>query len=120
MTTTYADFLASKRRIVHDAGRVVAAGQVHPLLHDWQAEVVAWAVRKGRAALFEDCGLGKTFQQLEWARLSADTSLILAPLSVARQTVREAEKIDMEVRYVRDGDQVTGPGVWITNYEMAE
>lgn len=118
--TTYADFLAGKRRVVHDAGRIVDPGQVHPLLHDWQAKVVVWAVIKGRAALFEDCGLGKTIQQLEWARLSADTSLILAPLSVARQTVREAEKIDMTVRYVRHGDEVTGPGVWITNYEMAE
>lgn len=118
--SSYADFLASKRRIAHDAGRPVDPGQVHPKLHDWQAQIVAWAVRKGRAALFEDCGLGKTFQQLEWARLSAERSLILAPLSVARQTVREAEKIDMDVRYVRDGDQIDGPGVWITNYEMAD
>lgn len=116
----YQAFLATKRRQVESIGRQVRTGDVHPLLHDWQAEVVAWAVRKGRAALFEDCGLGKTFQQLEWARLSADTSLILAPLSVARQTVREAEKIDMTVRYVRDGSEVTGPGTWITNYEMAE
>ncbi len=119
-TSDYEVFLASKRRVVHDAGRVVDAGEVHPMLHDWQAEVVRWAVKKGRAALFEDCGLGKTFQQVEWARLSADTSLILAPLSVARQTVREAAKIDVDVRYVRHGDEVTGPGVWITNYEMAE
>lgn len=118
--TAYADFLASKRRAVPDLGRQVRRGDVHPLLHDWQAEVVTWAVSKGRAALFEDCGLGKTFQQLEWARLSADTSLVLAPLSVARQTVREARKIDMDVRYVRHGSEVTGPGVWITNYEMAE
>ncbi len=118
--STYAEFLATKRRVVHDVGRQVRRGDVHPMLHDWQQEVVTWAVGKGRSALFEDCGLGKTFQQVEWARLSADTSLILAPLSVARQTVREARKIDVDVRYVRHGAEVTGPGVWITNYEMAE
>lgn len=118
--TTYADFLASKRRAVEDVGRRISPGDVHPMLHDWQAKVVTWAVAKGRAALFEDCGLGKSIQQIEWARLSADTSLILAPLSVARQTVREAQKIDLTIRYVRHQSEVTGPGIWITNYEMAE
>lgn len=115
---TYADFLARKSRYVPSIG-VGDPGDPHPLLHDWQAASVRWAARKGRAAIFWDCGLGKTFAQLEWARLSADTALIVAPLSVARQTVREARKIDQDVRYVRDGAQVTGPGLWITNYEMA-
>lgn len=116
----YADFLASKRRTVHDLGPDASPSDVHPLLHDWQAEIVLWAVRKGRAAIFADCGLGKTFMQLEWARMVSDCTLILAPLSVARQTVREATRIGMEVRYVRHGSEVTGPGVWITNYEMAD
>jgi hypothetical protein len=120
VSDAYGQFLASKRRVAQSIGPKITAGDVHPLLHDWQREVVVWSVAQGRAALFEDCGLGKTFQQLEWARLSADTSLILAPLTVARQTVREAHKIDMDVRYVRHGSEVTGPGVWITNYEMAE
>ncbi len=120
MSDAYAQFLTSKRRAVQNIGPTITAGDVHPFLHDWQREVVAWSVAKGRAALFEDCGLGKSVQQLEWARLSADTSLILAPLTVARQTVREAHKINMDVRYVRHGSEVTGPGVWITNYEMAE
>lgn len=90
------------------------------MLHDWQAAIVAWAVNQGRCAIFADCGLGKTFMQLEWARLSAETSLIVAPLSVARQTVRESQKIGMTVRYVRSSGEVDGPGVWITNYEMIE
>ncbi len=114
---SYAAFLASKRRQVPSIG-VADPGDPHPLLHEWQAESVRWAARKGRAALFWDCGLGKTFAQLEWARLSADTSLIVAPLSVARQTVREAGKIDLGVRYVRDGAEITGPGIWVTNYEV--
>lgn len=116
---SYADFIASKRKRAEQIGRDCDAAECHGLLHDWQAEAVAWAVRTGRCAIFWDCGLGKTFAQLEWARLSADRALILAPLSVARQTVREARKIDLDVRYARHGDDVTGDGIWITNYEMA-
>lgn len=86
----------------------------------WQIEIVEWAVRRGRAAIFADCGLGKTFMQLEWARLSGDRTLIVAPLSVARQTIREAGRLDITATYVRHEDQVTGNGVWVTNYEMIE
>lgn len=116
----YVEFLATKRRRAERAGVEVDPGTLHPALYDFQRDGAAWALRTGRAAIFWDCGLGKTFVQVEWARHSADTSLIVAPLSVARQTVREAEKIDAEVHYVRDGSQIAGPGVWITNYEMAE
>lgn len=118
--SAYAEFLEAKSRRAAMVGRDCDRSEVHPMLHDWQAEGVAWAVKTGRCALWWDCGLGKTFAQVEWARLSAETALILAPLSVARQTVREAAKIDAEVRYVRDGSEVTGPGLWITNYEMAD
>lgn len=116
----YSAFLAAKARHVEQVGPQVDAGQVHPMLHDWQAEIVVESVRRGRAALWEECGLGKTFQQLEWARLSAQTSLIVAPLAVSAQTVREAAKLDINASYVRSGEQVTGPGVWVTNYEMVE
>lgn len=120
MTVSYADFLAMKERRAAQVGIDVEASDLHPLLHEWQAEGTAWAIRTGRCAIFWDCGLGKTFAQIEWARQSAETALILAPLSVARQTVREARKIDADVRYVRDGSEVDGPGLWITNYEMAD
>lgn len=116
----YEDFLAAKARRAGDHGAELDPAELHPLLHEWQREAVAWAVRKGRCALFWDCGLGKTFAQVEWARHSAESALIVAPLSVARQTVREARRIDADVRYVRDQDDVTGPGLWITNYEMAD
>jgi len=118
--TDYANFLAAKAILAPPTGRTIALDDVHPLLHTWQAESVQWAAQQGRAAIFWDCGLGKSFAQLEWARLMADTSLIVAPLSVARQTVREATKLDIDVRYVRSSDDVTDPGVWITNYEMIE
>jgi len=114
--STYAEFLRGKVARVEQPGREVTAADVHPFLHDWQREIVAWAVRTSRAALWEDTGLGKTVQQLEWARLSGDTSLIVAPLAVCAQTVREAAKIGIHAEYVRHG--IPGPGVWVTNYEM--
>jgi hypothetical protein len=121
MSVTYDEFLARKRRNVQPVGPAIDAGDIHPTLHEWQTEIVRWAARQGRAAIFADCGLGKTFMQLEWARVVADRTLILAPLSVARQTVNEAHKIDSDVTYVRrPADVGTGAGVWITNYEMAD
>lgn len=116
----YADFLASKRRRAIACGRTVDPGDLHPSLFGHQRDLTTWAVGKGRAALFADTGTGKTRMQVEWARLTGERALILAPLSVARQTVREAQKIGVDVRYVRSGDDAAGPGVWITNYEMAE
>jgi superfamily II DNA or RNA helicase len=117
---SYPDFLKTKQRAVGEVGPNIDRSQIHPFLHDWQAEIVQWAALKGRAAIFADCGLGKTVMQLEWARLVADRALILAPLSVARQTAREAERVEQTVHYVRSQDEVDGLGVWITNYEMLD
>lgn len=114
----YAEFLAGKARRVGEHGRPCDPGRVHPMLHPWQAEIVAWAVRKGRAALWEDTGLGKTVQQLEWARLSGGRALIVAPLAVCHQTVREAAKVGQRARYVRADDGT--PGIMVTNYEMVD
>lgn len=116
---SYAEFLETKRRRVAPVGVGVDLDDMHPSLFDHQRHIVKWALHRGRAAIFADTGLGKTAMQLEWARHIGDTSLILAPLSVARQTVREATRIGMTIRYVRHQSEVDGPGVWITNYEMA-
>lgn len=116
--TSYEQFLQRKASEVKSIGRKIKSEEVHPLLHDWQAQIVRWAVGKGRAAVFADTGLGKTLMQLEWARLSGDTALIVAPLAVCAQTVEEAKRIGLDVTYTRDG--VHGPGVWITNYEMVD
>ena len=93
-------------------------------LFEWQAHVLRWAVRQGRAALFEDCGLGKTAQQLEWAsqvcRKTGGSVLILTPLSVAHQTAQEAVKFGLEAKVVESGDDIKGAGIWITNYEKLE
>lgn len=117
--STYAAFLASKQRQAQIAGRVIGTAEVHPLLHPWQRQIVTWAVRLGRAAIWADTGMGKTLMMLEYGRLSGDRCLIVAPLAVCHQTVREAAKLGIEARYVRDDNDADGPGMWITNYEMA-
>lgn len=115
---SYSEFLARKRRQAQPGGHAVALGDVNQVLHPWQKEIVRWAVGVGRAAIWADTGLGKTMMQLEWARLSGKTALIVAPLAVCQQTVREAVKLGLDIRYVRAGVDVAGPGVWVTNYEM--
>ena len=94
-------------------------------LFDWQWRVVKWALTQGRAALFEECGLGKTLQQLVWAREVAEYTgkpvLILCPLAVASQTIREAAKFRLpEVRFVEAHHEITDSGVFISNYEKLE
>lgn len=112
----YAAFLAAKTRLAEPVGHEVTESDVHPYLHDWQRELVVWAVGRGRAALWADTGLGKTLMQIEWARLSGETTLIVAPLAVCEQTVREAAKVGVTALYSRSG--VHGPGMYVTNYEM--
>ena len=87
-------------------------------LFDFQKELVEWALRKGKAALFEDCGLGKTAQQLVWAenvrRKSNRSVLILTPLAVSAQTIREAEKFGIEATRADHGAVYP---ITVTNYE---
>jgi DNA modification methylase len=113
----YIEFLASKRTISQTVGIEVSLDEIHPLLFPFQRTLVQWALRKGRAALFADTGLGKTLMQAEWARLTGQRALIVAPLSVARQTVNEAAKIGVLVHYTRSGNDLI-EGINITNYEM--
>ena len=88
-------------------------------LFDFQKQMVEWALIKGRAAMFEDCGMGKTPQLLVWAQNVVEKTnrpvLVLTPLAVAAQTVREAEKFGIEA--VRSNDGRPGAGITITNYE---
>ena len=114
----YRAFLAAKTQRVPHIGPEITADDVHSFLHPWQRALVAWAVARGRAALWADTGLGKTVMQLEWARLSGARVLLVAPLAVCHQTVREAAKVDVDARYLRKDDG--RPGVIVTNYEMTE
>ena len=92
-------------------------------LFDFQRAIVEWACKRGRAAIFADTGLGKTAMQVEWARQVNEHTggdvLIAAPLCVAQQTVEEAAKFGIHVRYCRD-QKDSKPGITITNYEMLE
>lgn len=113
----YEAFLQNKRLVFKSNGITVKDNDIHPLLFPFQRDLTRWALRKGRSAIFADTGLGKSFMQLEWVRLTRQRALIIAPLSVAKQTVKEARKIGLEIHYTRtDSDLVDG--INITNYEM--
>jgi DNA modification methylase len=118
----YDDFLSTKIIKAEPSGVAIAPEGISPVLFDFQRDIVRWALRRGRAAIFADCGLGKTLMQLEWARhvMKQYTCriLIAAPLSVGAQTVEEAHKLDMDVKQVRKPDELRGCGVHICNYEM--
>lgn len=122
----YNTFLQSKKINAESIGFSIPTDSIHPLLFDWQRDIVRWALLKGRAALFEECGLGKTLQQLEWAKhVAAYTKgkvLIFAPLAVAHQTVAEGLKIDLPVKYCRSQEAANEcpEQVIITNYDMAK
>ena len=116
-TADYQEFVARKTQGGADSG--FEPVWLPDFLFDFQREIVAWAIRKGRAAIFADCGLGKTPMGLVWAtnvaRHTRKPVLYLTPLAVASQTQREAEKFGIDAMVSREGAH-NGPVV-ITNYE---
>lgn len=121
MTEDYHTFLRSKRARAESFGHEVRPDQLHPSLFPFQRDIVRWALRKGRAALFAGCGMGKTICQLDWSRHVHDHTggdvLILAPLAVSKQTAREGDKFGLPVTICRSQSDVR-PGINVTNYEM--
>jgi DNA modification methylase len=120
-TGTYQSFLGQKRLVAQPVGFTVDESTMNPHLFDWQRAVTAWALARGRAALFEDTGMGKTRQQLVWAaeivKHTGGDVLIFAPLAVAEQTRSEGERIGLAVTVCRTQADVQD-GINITNYEM--
>ena len=120
MTGHYQDFLQLKTQSGADRGFDPVF--MPPALFDFQQSLVEWAVRRGRAAIFADCGLGKTAMQLTWAQNVAQYTdrpvLILTPLAVAAQTIREGEKFGIEC--ARSSDGAINSRIVITNYERLE
>lgn len=114
---TYEDFIQEKAQSANNYG--FAVRKLPDFLFDFQWSLVEWALLKGRAAIFADCGLGKTAMQLAWAheivKRTKKPVLILTPLAVSPQTVREANKFDIPAHQSRDGSVV--PGINVTNYE---
>lgn len=115
---SYREFLDRKAQIGGDHG--FAPTFMPEFLFDFQAHLVEWAVRKGRGAMFADCGMGKTPMQLVWAQNIVEREnrpvLLAAPLSVSQQTVEEAEKFGIPARRSMDGKH-RGAEIVVTNYE---
>lgn len=117
----YEQFLASKR--INDAPTgLVELPELSGKLFDYQRAIVGWALRRGRACIWADCGLGKTPMQLEWARHVPGRVLVFAPLAVSQQTIREGEKFGIFAEYARSQKQADAATakVIVTNYEMME
>lgn len=117
----YLDFIKNKALIDRPSGFSATYSDLNKALIEFQKQAVIWALKRGRAALFEDCGLGKTFQQLEWARMVVEYTgkpvLILAPLSVSRQTKAEGRKFGIDVTICEIQSDINKKGINITNYE---
>ncbi|MGN0610083.1 MAG: helicase-related protein [Oscillospiraceae bacterium] len=120
----YEDFISNKAFVLESCGINVDPEELNPMLFDFQRDIVRWALAKGRAAIFADCGLGKTIMQLEWAdRIRQQTDgkvLILAPLAVSNQTKREGETFGISVNICASQADVTADAVNITNYEKLD
>jgi hypothetical protein len=118
---TYEEFLQAKKIEVKPSGFDPAG--INPILFDFQRDIVRWACKKGKSCIFAGTGLGKTFMQVEWARLVQEhtngNGLIVAPLAVSMQTVVEAKKIGVQVALCREPADIN-PGINITNYERLE
>lgn len=114
---SYADFLADKAQESSDHG--FDPDDLPEFLFDFQRDLVTWALRKGRAAIFADCGLGKTPMQLAWAnevhRHTGRPVLILTPLAVSFQTEEEAHKFGIDAALSRNGSVTSG--ITVTNYD---
>lgn len=117
----YSEFIKSKTRLFESHG--IDVDTLHADLFDFQRDIVRWALAKGRAAIFADCGLGKTLMQLVWAqevhRYTDTPVIVLAPLAVAAQTVAEGEMFGISVNLCEsDADIVNG--INITNYDKLQ
>jgi hypothetical protein len=117
----YQEFVSHKLALVQPSG-ITSGFSIPESLFPHQSALVAWALRRGRAAIFADTGLGKSRMQVAWAdavqRHAGGRVLILAPLAVAPQTVGEGEELGIKVRHVRDQSEIgEEDGIFITNYD---
>lgn len=118
---SYELFINGKRELAPISGINVDRDTLHSSLFDFQKDIVRWALKRGKSAIFAGTGLGKTRMQIEWAmnvhQNTGGDVLLLAPLAVASQTIREGEELGYKITMCRSQDDVQ-PGLNITNYEM--
>lgn len=119
---SYQEFLNQKVAIAEKIGFDCNPNECHNFLKPHQKDMVAWAVRGGRRAIFTAFGLGKTVIQLEIARLVLQKSghanaLIVLPLNVKQEFIRDAAKVDISVKFIRSCSEMEGDGIYLTNYE---
>ena len=118
----YHDFIAAKHRRAHRSGIEIDLDRLNSRMHDWQKRAVQWFLKIGKTGAFENCGLGKTIQQLCWSdelvRAINRKALLLCPLAVQWQTLQEAQKFDIQsrVQICKSQDEVKD-GITITNYD---
>lgn len=119
----YDDFLKTKYIQHEHYGFDIDIEQLNQQLFHYQRDIVKWALKKGKSAMFAGTGMGKTFMQLEWANqvhlYTSKPVLILAPLAVTQQTVREGNKFKAECKYVETQEECIN-GINITNYEKLQ
>lgn len=116
----YDEFLKHKEIVVPSVGLDIGKDSINPLMFDFQRDIVLWALKKGKAAIFAGTGMGKTFMQLEWASHIDGTVLILAPLAVSKQTILEGRKYGIDVTHCNEQADVIPGGINITNYERMD
>ena len=119
MENNYKDFINNKNFILENNGFDIDKSELNPSMFDFQKDIVRWALKKGRSAIFADCGMGKTLMQLEWSKKVGGKILIVAPLSVTTQTQREGEKFGYKVTICESQEDVQD-GINITNYEKLD
>lgn len=119
--TAYLDFLRDKVAFDRTHGFDIDPADIHPALKPHQRDIVHWAITGGRRAIFAAFGLGKGVIQLEIMRQVLDhtggRTLIVCPLGVRQEFIRDAALVDVEPWFVRHSEQVDGPGLYLTNYE---
>lgn len=120
-TEAYDKLIRSKATFAKSYGVEIEESDIHPLLKPHQRTAAEWAIRGGRRALFEAFGLGKTLQQIEILRIISTKvggrALIVAPLGVRAEFIRDGAMIGVEIKFVRSVEECGPTGIYITNYE---
>ena len=115
---SYQKFIEDKSQLGGDYGFEPVS--IPDFLYDFQKDLVTWSLMKGRSAIFADCGLGKTPMELVWAdnvvKKTNGKVILLTPLAVSQQTIRESEKFSIQAKRSHDG--TAHPGITVTNYEQ--